>query len=191
MSARIFLFCAVLVALWVGGASAQDIYQWRDAQGTVHFSDRPPPYPANVTVDGQISPPTAPPSAPAVSRMPNHSPRYVNSQRKSLRNSALNPSISSLIGGGSHSRMRRAVNDPAAADSSGSISGTSLADPAEPQPVPTRRRRAARPSGPADDLAVPSLDGALSQNLLSDGSAAAGSTTSHRPANPPSEAPSM
>jgi hypothetical protein len=54
------LIAAALLVLAAPGASAEGVYRWTDAQGRVHFGDRPPG-------DGPstaIAPP-APPAAPA------------------------------------------------------------------------------------------------------------------------------
>ena len=171
MSAQSVVIGALAVAFLVSGTSAQEIYQWRDAQGTVHFADKPPPYPANVTViDGQISPPSAP--TPHASRTKSsHSYLASNGQRTASRSVAADRSISSLIDGGPRSRLRRITADAAAAESPSTNSWTTLSDLSSQNAVARRfgRASAARRYGPPDDLAVPSLDGALSQSLSADG----------------------
>lgn len=198
MSAQSVVFSALAVAFFVSGTSAQEIYRWRDAQGTVHFADKPPPYPADVTLlDGQISPPTVPtPQASRTKSRRSPANSYLTSggQPTASRNAPANRSINSLIEGSPRSRLRRITADAASAESSGTNSGTTLSDLSSQDTVVRRFGRAgaaeaaaARPKGPADDLAVPSLDGALSQNLSADGGS--GTTRSRRPPMPPSLSP--
>lgn len=186
MSAQSVVLGALVVAFLVSGTSAQEIYQWRDPQGTVHFADKPPPYPANVTLlDGQISPPSAP--TPHASRTKSsRSYRASNGQGTASRNAPANRSISSLIDGGPRSRLRRITADAASAESPGTNSWTTLSDLSSQNAVARRsgRAAAARRNVPADDLAVPSLDGALSQSLSPDDTSGSTSSRARRPPTP-------
>jgi hypothetical protein len=190
VSARILFLGAVAVGLWVSSAGAQQIYQWRDTQGTVHFSDKPPPYPAVVTIDGEISPPTASPpsSAPAKSTRPSS---YSRPRSQRSRSVAFNRSISSLIDGGPRSRLRGTTLDPPASDSSSASFGTALNDPSD-QPAPVKRNaRATRRSSANDDMSVPSLDGALSGGLSGDSAAGTNSSPARRQPAPPAQNPPL
>lgn len=54
-------------------AAAQDIYQWKDANGVTHFSERPPAsgtYSQRRITQHSVSPPTAAPAAPTASAAP-------------------------------------------------------------------------------------------------------------------------
>jgi len=189
VSAKSVVLCALVVAFFVGGVRAQDIYQWRDAQGTVHFSDKPPSYPADVTVhDGEISAPSDP--TPRASRAKSSRAYFTSNAREAAtpRDVPANPSISSLIDGGTRSNSRRITPNAASAESAESTetnSGTTLGDLSSQQTVVRRSARgaAARANVPTDDLAVPSLDGALSQNLTMDG--ASDSANLRRPRTQP------
>lgn len=188
MSAQSVVFGVLAVAFFVSGASAQEVYQWRDAQGTVHFADKPPSYPANVTLlDGQISPPSVP-TPPASPTRSSRSYRASNGPPTASRDVPANRSISALIDGGPRSRLRRITADAASAESPGTNSGTTLSDLSSQDAVVRKpgRGAAARRSGPADDLAVPSLDDAMSQSLSSDGGSGTTSSRSRQPSTPPS-----
>jgi len=195
MSAQSVVLGALAVALFVSGTSAQEIYRWRDAQGTIHFADKPPSYPADVTLlDGQTSPPTAPtPHASQTKSSRSSANSYLTSsgQPTASRNAPANRSINSLIESGPRSRLRPITTDAASAESPGTNSGTTLSDLSSQDNVVRKsgRAAAARRKGPADDLAVPSLDGALSQNLSADGGSGTTSSRSRRPPTPPSLSP--
>jgi len=191
VSALRFVLSAAVVGLWVSGASAQQIYQWRDAQGTVHFADKPPPYPANVTIDGEISPPTASPPSTTSAKPAARPSGYYHSRGQASRSAAFNRSISSLIDGGPRSRLRGATLDPPAADTSSSSFGTPLTDPSNQPTTVKRTGRTTRRSSPNDDMAVPSLDGALTQGLSADGETAANAAPSRRPATSQSQNPPL
>ncbi len=152
---RLAFGALVVVLLSVGNLAAEEIYRWRDAQGTIHFADAPPTYPAEVSrLDGaggrtaarttQASP-TAPRVLPAT----------------------VNPSIISLINERPRSPSRRTTNgtpsgkrsaaSPATAGS-GSLSGnagTVRLNISGKVDAGTGR------DPTADDLSVPSLDRAL------------------------------
>ncbi len=187
MSAKSVVLCALVAAFFVGGVHAQDIYRWRDAQGTVHFSDKPPSYRADVTVhDGEISAPSDPPPRASRAR-PSRAYLTSNAQEAAApRDVPANPSISSLIDGGARPHSRPIVPNAASAESTETNSGATLGDLSPQQPVVRRSARgaAARANVPTDDLAVPSLDGALSQNLTMDG--ASDSANLRRPRTQPS-----
>jgi hypothetical protein len=56
LSATVLCILATVVA-----SAAAEVYQWRDAQGTVHFADNPPSYPADVTtLDADSGQPVVP-----------------------------------------------------------------------------------------------------------------------------------
>jgi len=200
VSAQNVVLGALAVAFLASGTSAQEIYRWRDAQGTVHFADKPPPYAADVTVlDGEISPPTAATqhaSQTKSSRSSANSDLASSGQPTASRNAPANRSISSLIEGAPRSRLRRITADAASAESPATNSGTTLSDLSSQVTVvkksgtsTTTDAAGRRRNGPADDLAVPSLDGALSQNLPVDGSSGTTSSRSRRPSAPPSFSP--
>jgi len=96
MSALRVAFCAlVLVFLSISGTAAEEIYRWRDAQGTIHFADAPPTYPAEVSrIDGKSAQPTV---------------RTPQASRTALRSSSapVSRSINSLINGGPRLPSRR------------------------------------------------------------------------------------
>jgi hypothetical protein len=147
----------------------------------------PPSYPADVTVhDGEISAPGDP--TPRASRARPSRAYFTSKAREAAtpRDVPANPSISSLIDGGPRSNSRRITPNAASAESTETNSGTTLGDLSSQQPVVRRSARgaAARANVPTDDLAVPSLDGALSQNLTMDG--ASDSANLRRPRTQPS-----
>jgi len=178
VSAQSLIFGALVVAAFVSGASAQEIYRWRDAQGTIHFADVRPPYPADVTVlDGRSSEP-ARPAQPALKDKSRRSSTTSSEQRTASRMAPANRSISSLIDGGPRSRPRRLAADEASAEPPSTNAGTTLSDLSSQTTVVRRfgRTGAARNGGLANDLAVPSLDGALSQNLPAESGSGSSST---------------
>jgi len=63
---------AVTLALAAQGAGAEGVYKWTDAQGRVHFGDRPPGEASTTAIA-----PLAPPAAPA----PTDAERAVRQQR--------------------------------------------------------------------------------------------------------------
>ncbi len=157
MSVLRVAFCAlVLVTISISSTAAEEIYRWRDAQGTIHFADAPPPYPAKVSrLDGA--------SDRTVARKPQASlvaPR--------LSPATANPSISSLINVGPRSQVRRSRTDASPGNPRERTSETSGSGPLFRNAVVRRLDKAAnapdtgaRRDETANDLAVPSLDHAL------------------------------
>jgi hypothetical protein len=173
VSAQSLVVGVLAIVLLASGASAQEIYRWRDAQGTVHFADKPPPYPADVTLlDGHVDQPSV--STPAAQSKPVRTPAksyFTSGGRPTASRSILNRSISSQIAGSRRQKPQSATSDAASGESSAANSGTGLSDLAPQESVVRRysKAAAARRAAPADDLAVPSLDSALSQTLSAEG----------------------
>lgn len=190
MSAQSFIVGALACVFLASGASAQEIYRWHDAQGTVHFADQPPPYSADVTLlDGHVAQPSV--STPAAQSKPVHAPAksyFTSSGRLRASRSILNRSISSLIAGAHRPKPQRAASDGTSGESSAANSGSDLSDLSPQESVVRRYSKAAtsRRAAPTDDLAVPSLDGALSQTLSADGGSQNTSARSARKTTPSS-----
>lgn len=156
MSALRVVFCAlVLVFLSISSTAAEEIYRWRDAQGTIHFADAPPTYPAEVSrLDGVSRHPTVT-TPPASKNVLRGSPAPVSR------------SINSLINGGPRLPSRRVTTGALSSKRPGGTSRASGSDQLSRNMVVGRlgsagmADTAARRDGAANDLAVPSLDHAL------------------------------
>ncbi len=161
MSAFRVVFCAlVLVLLSIDSTAAEEIYRWRDAQGTIHFADAPPAYPAEVSrLDVAAGPPTV---------------RTQQASQTALRRSPdpVTRSINSLINGGPRLRSRRVTTGTLSSKGLGEASSAS--DQLSQNTVGGRlggarkADAAARRNGAANDLAVPSLDHALADPVSAD-----------------------
>jgi hypothetical protein len=152
---RVVCCSLVLVFVSISSTAAEEIYRWRDAQGTIHFADAPPTYPAEVSrLDGKSAQPTV---------------RTPQASRTALRSSSapVSRSISSLIGGAPRSPSRRITTGALPGASPGRNSRTSGSDPLSQNTVVGRlgsagtADAAARRNEAGNDLAVPSLDHAL------------------------------
>ncbi len=156
MSALRVAFCAlVLVFRSISGTAAEEIYRWRDAQGTIHFADAPPTYPAEVSrLDGVSSHPTV--TTPQSSK---------NAVRRSP--APVSRSINSLINSGPRLPSRRVTTGALSGNRPGGTSSARGSDPLSRNAGVGRlgsagtADTAARRDGAANDLAAPSLDHAL------------------------------
>ena len=152
---RVTLCSLVLVFVAISNTAGEEIYRWRDAQGTIHFADAPPTYPAEVSrIDGDSIQQKVP--TPQALRTAPRSP-----------SAPVSRSISSLINGAPRSPSRRITAGGLSGESAGPSSKASDADPLSRDAVVGRLGKAstadaaARGNGVGNDLAVPSLDHAL------------------------------
>lgn len=156
MSALRVVCCSlVLVFVSISSTAAEEIYRWRDAQGTIHFADAPPTYPAEVSrIDGKSGQPTV---------------RTPQASRTAPRSSSapVSRSISSLINHPPRPPSRRITTGALSGELPGRNSRTGGSDPLSQDAVVGRlgsagtADAAARRNDAGNDPAVPSLDRAL------------------------------